>query len=170
MKKLYLIRHAKSNWDNLELDDFDRTLNKRWKSDVKIVWNFLKEKKIYPDMIFSSPAKRAEKTIKWICDIISFPKEKIVFEKNIYENHMNGIDYYLAFLINIDNKFNKVFLVWHNPFITELWEFITWIDVWNIFTCWVISIKLNMHFWKDISYGKWKMDFFVYPKLLYKNT
>ena len=166
MKTLYLIRHAKSSWDNLDIQDFDRPLNERGKDDLKLIWWFLSEKNIYPDVIFSSPAKRAKKTIKWICEYISFPAKEVIFERDIYENHMKSIDYYLAFLMDISNKFNKVFLVWHNPFITDLSEFLTWLDVWNIPTCSVVSIKLEIDNWKDLSYEKGKIDFFVYPKIL----
>jgi phosphohistidine phosphatase len=38
MKKLYLIRHAKSSWNDLNLDDFDRPLNKRGKHDAKLLF------------------------------------------------------------------------------------------------------------------------------------
>ena len=64
MKKLYLIRHAKSSWKDITLDDFDRPLNKRGKTDAPFMAQKLKDKNIYPDIIISSPAKRAKSTAK----------------------------------------------------------------------------------------------------------
>jgi phosphohistidine phosphatase len=76
MKTIIIIRHAKSSWSDLRLDDFDRPLNKRGKRNAPFMGQKLKEKKIMPDIILSSPAKRARKTaiaialyLKTICII-----------------------------------------------------------------------------------------------------
>ena len=63
-KTLYIARHAKSSWDDMSLSDFERTLNARGKRDAPFMANILKEKGITPDLILSSPAKRAKKTAK----------------------------------------------------------------------------------------------------------
>ncbi len=39
MKTLYIIRHAKSSWKDMELDDYDRPLNKRGELKKKILWH-----------------------------------------------------------------------------------------------------------------------------------
>ena len=64
MKKLYILRHAKSDWSDPNLDDFDRGLKKRGKNDIKLISNWLKEQGIQPNIIISSPAKRAKKNFK----------------------------------------------------------------------------------------------------------
>jgi len=56
MKKIFLIRHAKSYWGDQSLSDFDRPLNKRGKSDAPFMGKILKEKIVKPDFIISSPA------------------------------------------------------------------------------------------------------------------
>ncbi len=72
MKKLYLIRHAKSDWSNPSLDDFDRPLNKRGKKNAPFMGKILHKKGIYPDLIISSPAYRARTTA-----LKSFKENKI---------------------------------------------------------------------------------------------
>ena len=62
MKNLYLIRHAKSSWDDPLQDDFDRPLNDRGMRDAPRMGKRLKEKDLHPDMILSSPANRALST------------------------------------------------------------------------------------------------------------
>ena len=58
MKKLFLIRHAKSDWSDNTLKDFDRGLNARGLKDAPFIGKFLKNKNIIPDLIISSPALR----------------------------------------------------------------------------------------------------------------
>ncbi len=72
MKKLYLIRHAKSDWDDESKSDFKRGLNERGQKDIFIMADKLKEKKIMPDLILSSSAKRAKLTAKGLAQSIGY--------------------------------------------------------------------------------------------------
>ena len=56
MKELLLIRHAKSNWSNALMDDFDRPLNERGNSDAPRMAKILSSKGIHVDAIISSTA------------------------------------------------------------------------------------------------------------------
>lgn len=165
MKILYIIRHAKSSWWDINLDDFDRPLNKRWKEDIELISNILKEKKILPDKIFSSSAKRAKKTTKAICEKIWYKFREVEFEKKIYNYHMEGIDFYLSYIMEFSDKLNEVFIVWHNFAFTKLSEYFLWYEIWNMPTSSVIKINFNIKTWKDVSYWNWKKDFFIYPKM-----
>jgi phosphohistidine phosphatase len=62
MKGLILLRHAKSSWKEPTLDDFDRPLNKRGRENVPLMGQRLAAKGECPDVILSSPAKRARST------------------------------------------------------------------------------------------------------------
>ncbi len=84
MKTLYIIRHAKSSWDDLDLKDFNRPLNERGEKDVPKMGKRLKEKEIYPDIMLSSPAKRAIETCKGIAKTLGFPEEKIKTDNRLY--------------------------------------------------------------------------------------
>ncbi|HNA40311.1 MAG TPA: histidine phosphatase family protein, partial [Chitinophagales bacterium] len=63
MKSLSIIRHAKSDWST-GVDDIARPLNERGKNAVVLIGNYLQQQKIKPDLIISSPAKRAQDTAK----------------------------------------------------------------------------------------------------------
>ena len=119
MKTLYIIRHAKSSWSDISLDDFERPLNKRGKNDAPLMGTRLKHRDIMPDIIFSSSAKRAKMTAKIIANKIDY-KKKIVFKKRIYEADVNTLHNMLK---NIDDKYNIAFLIGHNPGLNELAEF-----------------------------------------------
>ena len=64
MKTLLILRHAKSSWDNLDLSDYDRPLNKRGKRDAPRMGDFLRQQELVPDLIISSTAKRAKNSQK----------------------------------------------------------------------------------------------------------
>ena len=85
MKTLYLARHAKSSWKYPDLDDFERPLNKRGRRNAPFMGKILKNLKVTPDLITSSPANRAAMTARIMADIIKYPLEKIRYSENIYE-------------------------------------------------------------------------------------
>ncbi|MBK8311908.1 MAG: histidine phosphatase family protein [Chitinophagaceae bacterium] len=63
MKTLILVRHAKSDWGNPSLSDFDRPLNERGKRDAPVMAKRLLDKKIKIDQIIASPAKRQQEQL-----------------------------------------------------------------------------------------------------------
>ena len=64
MFELYVMRHSKSSWSNLNLEDFDRPLNKRGKKNAKLVCEFFVTKKINFDYVLVSSSKRTKKTLQ----------------------------------------------------------------------------------------------------------
>ena len=63
MKTLYLLRHAKSDWGDSSLRDFDRPLNERgWKA-AKAVGREMRERDLTPDLVLVSPAVRTKETL-----------------------------------------------------------------------------------------------------------
>ena len=65
-KRLILLRHAKSSWDDPSLADRDRPLNKRGRSSAKAIGNWLRDMSITPDLILCSDAARARETLKYL--------------------------------------------------------------------------------------------------------
>jgi len=159
MKKVYLIRHAKSSWEDFLLDDFERPLNKRGKLDAPLMGVKLHDKKIMPDTILSSPAVRAKATAEIIAKKIGFEKE-IVFKKDIYEASATTLH---KILTNIEDKKNVVFLFGHNPSLNELVENYIHFNE-NIPTCGVMEIEFDCSSWADISAENARLVSFDYPK------
>ena len=86
MKTLLILRHAKSSWNNLDLPDYDRPLNKRGKRDAPRMGDFLRHQDLVPDLVISSTAKRAKKTAK-------------LFDLNICQN---------AYLEKLTKRYNSL--------------------------------------------------------------
>ncbi len=161
MKTIYLIRHAKSDWSNAFLDDFDRDLNKRGKKSITIMAKVLKEKKIKPDIIISSPAKRTKSTIERLLKKLEF-KEKITYLNKLYLADSEAI---LSIIKNIDNKYDSVFIIGHNPGLTDFVNLMTNVNINNIPTLGIIEMKCESEEWRDCKYHKAKVEFFIYPKM-----
>lgn len=159
MKKLYIIRHAKSSWKDMALDDFDRPLNKRGKRDAPLMGSILKNKNISPDMIISSPTLRAKTTAEIIAKKVNYSKE-IVFDKSIYEATPTKLH---KILRKTDDKVCTLFLFGHNPGLNMLAEDYTEFYE-NIVTCGIVEIEFNCDKWAEIGPKNARLISFDYPK------
>ena len=161
MKKIYLIRHAKSSWKETGLSDFERPLNKRGKSDLEFMAKRLKFFGVMPDLILSSPAKRAKTTAKGIAQTIGYDKSKIVYIDSLYESSYQTYRYILD---SLDESISSVFIVAHNPTITEVGEILSGAILTNMPTCSIVCMEFKADSFKEIEEGSGKILFFDYPK------
>lgn len=165
MKYLILIRHAKSSWKNVSLDDFDRPLNKRGKNDAPLMGKVLRKKGISPDLVYSSPAKRASVTARIICDKINFPEEKIVFNNDLYESTGDKI---LDEIKQTNNNVNMLMVFGHNPGLTSLHNYLCEKFIDNIPTCGIVQLQFDGS-WDNLNSKSAEQVFFEYPKMYYKS-
>jgi phosphohistidine phosphatase len=162
MKTLFLIRHAKSSWAEPEMKDFDRPLNDRGNENAPFMGKLLKKEKIFPDLIISSPAKRAITTARKIADEIDYPKNKIVEEPKIYEANVKTL---LQIINSLADENETVFLFGHNPSFTEFLGYLTEAYISNIPTCGIAQIEFENDTWKEVSRETGTMKNFFYPKM-----
>jgi phosphohistidine phosphatase len=160
MKTIYLVRHAKSSWSNPGLSDFDRPLNKRGKRDAPFMGELLKEKKIKPELVLSSPAKRAKKTALEVTEKLKYPMKQIIFKEEMYEASDNEL---LKVIQKLDEEAKSVMLFAHNPGLTQLNNYLSDHYIDNIPTCGVVAIEFNCK-WSEIKKNSGKFLFFEYPK------
>src|SRR3981189_3928270 len=78
MKALFLIRHAKSSWDDTAVPDKDRPLDDRGKRDAPKMGERLAKRDVQPDLILSSPARRALNTAEIISKKLDYKLKDIV--------------------------------------------------------------------------------------------
>lgn len=161
MKRLYLIRHAKSSWKNPALADFDRPLNKRGKRDAPFMGKLLAKQKVRCDLILTSPAKRAFNTAKIIAKEIGFPKKKIVTDEAIYLMDTQTL---VEVIKHIDDSVNRLMMFGHNPGFTILANYLSDYKVENIPTCGIFCIDFDISSWSKVSEGNGIFQFFDYPK------
>ncbi len=161
MKTLILVRHAKSDWADSSLTDFDRPLNERGKRDAPLMAQRLLDKKIKIDLIIASPAKRAAKTARIFAETLNFKKEKIIYKPELY---LADSEVFYSVVENADNTADCVALFSHNNGITDFANMLTNSRVDNIPTCGVFAIKLKLNNWKDFRNAEKEFWFFDYPK------
>ena len=161
MKRLYLLRHAKSSWADLELDDFSRPLNKRGKGDCAAMSDRLARAGIHPELIAASPAKRAKKTAKCIAGGTGYNKDDICYYPELY---LGTLAYHLQLLEELLRKVNILFLVGHNNTITELAEHLTGRSFDNVPTCGIVGVEYSKVDGFTPASGGGRMLFYDFPK------
>ena len=161
---MYLIRHAKSSWDNPSLNDFARPLNKRGSNDAPFMGEILLNIKIFPDQIISSSAKRAISTARLIASKIKYDLIDIIEDKKIYHADVNDL---LAVINSFKKEWNNVFLFGHNPGLTYLAEYLTDEHYGNIPTTGIVGIQFEIDDWNSVSKNSGTSIFYDYPKSHY---
>ena len=136
MKKLYLIRHAKSSWDDSTLDDFERPLNSRGEKDAPKMGKHLQERRLTPAVALTSPAKRAFDTCKVFTQILGFDPTKIISDKRLYHATEDTLLKIIRELKNHpkDDEEN-ILLFGHNPGLTDFANRLMGANIENIPTC-----------------------------------
>ena len=161
MKRLYLVRHAKSSWSNPELRDFDRPLNKRGKRDAPFMGKLIKEKGVKPDLIITSPARRALRTAEYFAEELSYPKEKIIRDENLYEAGVKDI---VKVISDFGTDSETLMIFGHNHVLTDFCNSISDKFIDNIPTSAVVSLIPGTGQWSDINANTCNLEFFEYPK------
>jgi len=160
MKKLFLIRHAKSSWADMNLDDFERPLNKRGKHDAPMMGKRLHKRGIKADLILSSSAKRAKKTAKKIAKEIGYSPFEIQFLETLYESNSRSM---LEIIKQQNKSIDTLFMVGHNPELNTFAYKLVGFDE-NIVTCGIVEIGFRCEDWKDISAHNATMISYDFPK------
>ena len=116
MKRIYLIRHAKTERISATGDDFSRKLTDRGKLDAKNISAKLEAKGCIPELLISSPAARAKKTCRIFSKIFNIPENDILYVDDLY---MAKASVYAKIISRISDEFSSVAIFSHNPGITE---------------------------------------------------
>jgi len=159
MKTLLLLRHAKSSRDDPALRDFDRPLNDRGKEDAKLMGRYVRRKKIFIDVIVSSPAKRARRTSELFLKAADAPTEP-VFDERIYEASAHQL---LRVVSEIDSAHQTVLLVGHNPGFEDLLTSLTDRAA-RMPTASLACIDLSVDKWQEIAPRSGELRWLITPK------
>ena len=111
MKILLLLRHAKSSWNNPELADINRPLNKRGKRDAPRLGMLLREQDLVPDIILTSPAVRARKTAQAVSEESGYEND-IEIQDEFYPGDPYA---FIGTLIALPDQVNTALIIAHNP-------------------------------------------------------
>jgi len=161
MKRIFIIRHAKSSWDDPRLKDVDRPLNKRGEKDAPLMAKVFKKAYKSADSLISSPAVRALTTCKIFAEEMSYPQNAISIREEIYGA---SVDSMLAMINRFDNKWDTVCLFGHNPTFTYLAEQLADVNIGNLPTAGIVGIEFGVEIWAAVSLGSGEQFYYDYPK------
>lgn len=153
------MRHAKSSWDNSEYSDFEQPLNEFGLKVAPFMGNIIYQYGFQPDLIVSSPAKRAKQTavlIKAVAEV----KSEIEFREELYGARPTA---FLEVSSNIDDIHKSILLIGHNP---ELENFIHKLtgEQQTMATGAIAVINLNIEKWAEISSDCGKLELVIRPQ------
>ena len=161
MKKLYLVRHAKSSWKDPKLADYDRPLNKRGKRDAPFMAKKMRLRGVLPDLMISSGALRAKKTAYQFAEGLSYPKGKVQIRREVYDADEQDL---LQIIQGTKSSYDSLMLFGHNPEFTWFANELANTGIENVPTTGIVAINLEIEHWKDAGFGKGRLLFFDYPK------
>ena len=159
MRTLLIMRHAKSSWDNPEISDFDRPLNSRGLNAAPFMGNLIYTNHLTPDLIISSPAKRAKQTAILVKETAEIA-EKIEFQEQIYEASPTTLLYLVS---QISNKYKSILLVGHNPGLEGFIRILT-SEIETMPTAAVAKINLEITNWDEIKANCGKLELIMRPR------
>ena len=159
MKTLFVLRHAKSSWDNADLSDFARPLNERGLKAAPFMGKFIYKNQLQPKLILSSPAERAKQTAILIKENAQIGGE-IRYDERIYEASPSRL---LEVISEQSDKIQLVMLVGHNPGLEGLLKILT-DEIQPMPTAALAVIDLKISKWSGISSSTGNLRMLIRPK------
>jgi len=162
-KKIFLVRHAKTEEGSSEKRDFDRVLTNRGLQDATRLGKYYNSKNAKPDQILSSDAARAFATAELIASQLGYELSRIHINHEIYDASVRTL---LQLVNNLKDEWNSVMIVGHNPPINYLSEYLSGADIGHMNTgsCAVITFESDS--WAEISQDSGSLAEYIIAKNL----
>lgn len=161
MKRLYVIRHAKSRKDIPGISDRHRPLSKKGLKDAQDIGKRLKKSGVSMDAFYSSPAKRALDTAKLIARGIGSPTNLIRIVSSLYDSSIPEL---MKMIKRMDDTASSAAIFGHNPEFFELINYLTPRTIEKFPTCGVYGIDFKITSWRNVSRKKGTIAFSQRPK------
>jgi len=162
VKRLTLVRHAKSDWSLSDQRDWDRPLNKRGQQDAPEMGRRLRQRRLKPDLILTSPAVRALATATILARELRFAADRMRQDERLYLSSPGDI---LRVIRDIGGESRHLMVVGHNPGLTEFADRLSnerRID--HMPTCAVVTALVNLRDWQDLDWNSAVDVDLDYPK------
>lgn len=161
MKKLFVIRHAKSSWSDTGLRDLDRPLNKRGMRDAPFMAKLLFGKGVEVDALVTSPAKRAYETAQFFLKQWKAPSSQLIAEPKVYEATPTRL---LEIVREFPDEWDTVLLFGHNPTLTSFINLFAVEYLANLPTCGVAQLDSTADRWAGFGSDNTRLADLYYPR------
>ena len=159
MKTLYLLRHAKSSWEDASLADFERPLNDRGLRTAPFMGELMRDKGLVPQTVLSSPAKRARKTANLAKSAAGFAAD-IDYDERIYEASPQTLRQVAS---ELGDSVTSAMLVGHNPGMEGFIRYLTG-RIEPMPTGALAVINLDIDSWTELEEGSGRLEKVFRPK------
>ncbi len=162
MKRLILLRHAKSSWSDSTLADEDRPLSARGERDAPRMGARLRRHDAAPDLILTSHAERALRTATTVARALEYPLDRISILPTLYLAAPADI---LAVVQAQEPVVRCLLVVGHNPGLTELVDnLLPDLQLHNLPTAGVVAVDFDTDDWSELGRRTATLAFYDYPK------
>ncbi len=164
MRRLHLLRHAKSSWADGAASDRERGLNKRGRRDAPRMGEALAQL-LDPQPVHASPARRAQLTLGGLCD--GWPALQEIDHSTVEALYTFDAGAVLHWLHGQAGAPESLFLIGHNPAFTELVNMLCPdAELLNLPTAGYAGMELDIDDWADASPGCGHLRHLLIPKEL----
>ncbi len=160
-KTLFLVRHAKSDWQHVGITDHERPLNHRGTRDIAVIAARVAAWPDRPAIIVTSSALRALTTAQSMAAALGFVPSALQVRDEIY--HADA-DTLLDVIQGLDDRYARVMLVGHNPGMTEIANELTDSAIDNMPTCAVAVLRFDVASWAAVRRHSATLVDFDFPK------
>ncbi len=160
---LYLLRHAESAEKQLHENDKDRTLSSRGIKEALMIGTYLFKQNTPLNIIMSSTAARALTTANLVADALKIDSDKISLQEDLYDASPRT---FLQFISQLDDDYQHVMCVAHNPAISHLAEFFTKSEIGDMVPGGLSIIRFDINKWNEVSQGNGELVRYVFPEML----
>ena len=162
MRRLTLVRHAKSDWSLPGQNDWDRPLNKRGQRDAPEMARRLRSRRHRPDLILSSPAVRALTTASVMARELKVAAAHVLQDERLYLASPADL---LAVIRERGGESQHLMVFGHNPGLTDCANRLSADDhIDNLPTCGVFTAQFDVRAWSELGWGSGQQVEFDYPK------
>ncbi len=160
LRELILLRHAKSDWKDESLDDIDRPLSERGRKNAAKVGKWVLQHNLTPNLILTSPARRAQQTLRRICNECG-SETRIIDE--LYNAELETLQAILAGAPEVE----RLMIIGHNPGLERLFNFLnkhTEEAETHLFPTASLAHFVLPDDWQDLQSGDGRLIQFIRPK------
>jgi phosphohistidine phosphatase len=165
-KHLFLLRHAESANKQLGQSDKERELTPKGIKESMLAGSYLLKSAVKFDVIISSTAARTRSTTQIVSDAMRSDPDKIIYEDQLYDASMRS---FLEIINSLDDHFNYVMCVGHNPTISYLAEFLTNAQFGEMATGGLANIKFDITAWNKVTKGIGELVYYISPSMIQHN-
>jgi len=161
MKRVHLLRHAKSSWEDLALTDHQRPLKKRGRKDAALMAPAIERAGWQTTVVHCSSAVRAVQTLEHVLAALPSAPGPVFFHDALYSFDDRVLVDWLG-----SRSEDDITLVGHNPALHQLHEWLSEHRIENFPTCAYSQLSVDVRHWSELRAGCATLNAFVTPRML----